>query len=567
MKDTYLLILRIAYILVIILFVFYLNCATRGRPGGGPVDKIPPEIIETFPAPDSTGLSNLEKVEIYFSERMNESSVENSLFISPPLEYETDWSGGDEFTLSIKDTLAADHTYVITIGSGAMDMQKNRMADSYQFAFSSGKFIDKGEIYGRVYNITKKDLFYVYAYKKVNPDSLNPTRVTADFLSQPGPDGKFWLKYLPIGNYRVFVVEDQNKNLLLDSAYERVGIPTRDASVDTSKGPVGPLNFRVTRIDTTLPDISGARSIDNRTIQLRINEEVKHLNPQIISIVDTLSADTLEIKGITRNEEEPKQFLVFTALQDSGRGYRLSVEQLVDTSGNVQNNPQVTQIVGTNTQDTTHFELLRVVPKDSTTHFSLSALIQLGFSLPIDTGTVTKTIQILDRDSVKVAGDWNWAGLKGGSFRPDKNWYPGQIYTYSFSTKYIKSLWGDTLTDSTLTRTFFTMPEDEFGSLTGDYVGTESIRKDIYVQLIPIEQKKKSYKVIVDENKSFKFSWVLEGKYKLGGFIDLDSDRKYSPGSLFPFNFSEPFTTRDDTLRIRKRWEVSDKRISIPGSE
>ena len=66
MKDPYLLILRIANILVIILFVFYLNCATRGRPGGGPVDKIPPEIIETFPAADSTGLSNLEKIEIYF---------------------------------------------------------------------------------------------------------------------------------------------------------------------------------------------------------------------------------------------------------------------------------------------------------------------------------------------------------------------------------------------------------------------------------------------------------------------------------------------------------------------
>ena len=567
MKDLVLPIWKFCATLIIVSLTFQLNCATRGRPGGGPVDKIPPKIIWTFPAADSTGLKDLDKIEIYFSERMNESSVQNSLFISPPLKYEPDWSGGDEFTLSIEDTLVSDHTYVITIGSGAMDIQKNRMADSYQFAFSAGEVIDKGEIYGRVYDITEKDLLYVYAYTKVDPDSLDPTLVSADFLSQPGPDGKFWLKYLPQSDFRVFVIEDQNKNLLLDLAYERVGIPVRDARVDTLLGPSGPLNFRITRIDTTLPEISGARSIDNRTIQLRINEEVEGISPKVVSIIDTLTADSLEIIGITRIKEEPKQFLIFTAPQDSGKGYRLAVEQLVDTSGNVQNIPQITQIVGSVTPDTTHYELLKVVPKDSTTNFGLSAFIELGFSLPIDTTTISKTFQIVDRDSNQIGGRWNWVGLKNGSFRPNQKWNPGQLYTYSFSTKYIQSIWGDTLVDSTLTITFFTLSEDEFGSLTGEYVSTKSNKKNVYLQLVPIEKNKKSYQTIVDADRSFKFNWVLEGKYKLGGFLDLDDDGKFTPGSLFPFNFSEPFTISDDTLRIRKRWEVSEIKFSIPGLE
>jgi len=60
-------------------------------------------------------------------------------------------------------------------------------------------------------------------------------------------------------------------------------------------------------------------------------------------------------------------------------------------------------------------------------------------------------------------------------------------------------------------------------------------------------------------------NWVSEGKYKLGGFVDIDKNRKYSPGSLNPFVFSEPFIIQDDTLRVRKRWELSDLRLSIPG--
>ena len=79
--------------------ILELNCASRGRPGGGPVDKVAPLIVGTEPRPDSTGLVQLDKIEIFFSERMNESSVQNSIFISPPLDYDTDWSGGERILL------------------------------------------------------------------------------------------------------------------------------------------------------------------------------------------------------------------------------------------------------------------------------------------------------------------------------------------------------------------------------------------------------------------------------------------------------------------------------------
>jgi hypothetical protein len=548
--------------------ILELNCASRGRPGGGPVDKVAPLIVGTEPRPDSTGLVQLDKIEIFFSERMNESSVQNSIFISPPLEYDTDWSGGDELTLELKDTLDLDRTYVITIGSGAMDMQKNRMADSYQFAFSTGEKLNRGEIYGRVYDITDKDIFYVYGYLMLDPDSLNPTTVKADFLSQPGPDGQFWLKYLPDGDYRIFVIEDQNKNLLLDLALERVGIPVRDVYVDTLNSPVGPLNFRVTRIDTSRPEITGARALDNRTILLRVNEIVNMLHIDDIIIKDTLNQEILPILDLSRNKDEPKQFYLYTALHDSGIGYRIFVPQLEDTSGNYQDRLQIADFTGSTIVDTTRFELRRVEPADSLQNAKLSSTIQLNFSIPVDTSGISEGFICLDKDSSQVVGSWTWKNLMQGQYLQEGGFRPSEQYSYTIKSDFFNSLWGDTLPDSTYSKVFFTLSEDEFGFVSGAYRSKIPENTDIYVYLIPVDRNKTAYQSIIgSHNRAFQFERILEGRYKLSGFIDLDNNGKFSAGNLYPFTFSEPYTITDDTLRVRKRWEISDVGFSIPGLE
>ena len=58
-------------------------------------------------------------------------------------DYEIDWSGGDELTLELKsDSLQKNQTYVITIGSDAQDSRRNKMKESYQFAFSTGDYLE-----------------------------------------------------------------------------------------------------------------------------------------------------------------------------------------------------------------------------------------------------------------------------------------------------------------------------------------------------------------------------------------------------------------------------------------
>ena len=565
MKGAHTLLKISGILFPLIFFLCQAGCAGRGRPGGGPLDKTPPFITGTNPQPDSTGVRDLKEISIYFSERMNESSVNTSIFASPPLKFKTDWSGGDELILAFEDSLKSDQTYVITIGSGGMDMQKNRLADSFQFAFSTGDSINRGEIYGKIFNVDKKDIFYIYAYKIINPDSLNPATVKADYLSQPGPDGSYALKYLPAGDFRVFVIEDRNKNLLLDGASERIGIPTRDISLIRKSAAAGPLNFTVTSIDTVAPGISGVRALNNRTIQLRINEVVDNIGQ--FTVVDTLKNDTLLILGISPDKEERKYFNIFTFPQDSGAGYRLSVPQLIDSSGNVQNEMQSANFVGNARKDTTKFELVDLSPADSSKNVEMSTSITVEFSLPVNLIAFIGSFNCMDADSATIAGNWQWKNQTNGTFYPDSPFLPGNIYKFSLSTARLTSLWGDTLADTTYYRTLFMRAEDEFGSVTGEFVTKSKINTGVYVNLNPLQKRKEVYQVPVNENNRFYFQWITEGKYKLGGFVDDDKNGRYSPGKLFPFQYSEPFVITDDTLRVRKRWELSDIPFTIPGVE
>ena len=131
-------------IFLLLSLVFLIKCANQLPPTGGDVDRIPPEIDEVFPA---DGTINFEKdyFEIDFSEYVDKRSVRDAIFISPFIEgtLEFSWTG-KTLEVVFPEKLKKDVTYTITIGTDVVDLNnKNRMAESYTFSFSTGDKIDK----------------------------------------------------------------------------------------------------------------------------------------------------------------------------------------------------------------------------------------------------------------------------------------------------------------------------------------------------------------------------------------------------------------------------------------
>jgi len=547
---------------ILIVLIQQQGCASRGRPGGGPIDKIPPEIVYTFPQPDSLNVSQLEKIEFYFSERMDEASVANSIFTSPPVEYNIVWSGGEELSLEITSDLHENRTYLITIGTGAMDARKNKMKESFQLAFSTGAYLDQGQLSGQVYGINVEDNFYIYAYQIDHPDSLNPTISRADFLSQPSEDGQFNMQYLPLAGYRVFVIEDQNKNLLLDANYERVGIPFRDLSLDSLKMHESDINFRVTQIDTVDPMLTGARAIYNNKVLLRFSEPIQ--SPANIQIMDTLSLQVLNIESLVSNSENMSQMYAFTEQLEPDRGYRVQARDLRDLKGNQSSSIQGADFSGSDKADTTHFELLSLTPKDSSRNVKYPAKIEVKFSIPIDTLSMHQAFICKIQNGDTINGNWQFQDLMICTFTPDLTFLPDQQYYFDLDQGKVKSLFDSNLVDSLIQSTFFMIPSDEFGSLSGSTNLEQNQVNDAIIEIIPIGGNSESTVVGISEENTFFAEWLTAGKYKIGGFIDFDKNNTYSFGDLFPFTYSEPVFINQDTIKIRKRWEFGGIQVNFP---
>ena len=193
-------------ILLFLNLLFLVGCANQMSPGGGEVDKIPPTIIESFPK-DGTINFTEKYLEVKFSEFIDRSSVQNAIFISPALQrgYEYEWTG-KTLTIEIKDTLKENTTYTVTIGTDISDANnRNKMAEAFTFAFSTGNKIDKGKIAGKVYD-DKPDGVLIYAYQQEN--EFDPFTKKPDYISQVGSNGKFSLAGLRDGGYKIMAIRD-----------------------------------------------------------------------------------------------------------------------------------------------------------------------------------------------------------------------------------------------------------------------------------------------------------------------------------------------------------------------
>lgn len=565
MKESYLYQHKGRYLLVFLAACSQFACAARGRPGGGPLDQVPPQIIYSFPTADSVNVKNLDEIELVFSERMDDGSVTQSIFISPRLMYEPDWSGWDEVTLHVLDTLRSNITYVVTVGSAAKDQQKNRMKNSFQLAFSTGNKIDRGKISGKVYGISKQEILNIYAYKFAPGDTINPLVRKADYLSQPGEDGLFLLNYLSSGTYRVFVIEDINKNLLFDMNFERIGIPSKDVTLDSSSVPEEDLNFTITREDTTPPSITGARALNQTTVLLRFSEVLKSLTPAHILICDSLKTDTLSIRALTPNKDDRKQYYLYTSVQPKGIIYFMTVNSITDSCGNQQTGSQIASFSTSTLIDTTRFELLQMNPADSSSKLSLATSLSLEFSKPVDTLSLDRAFSFHDSDQKLLPGQWVWEDLKKGFFSVQGGLKPGAQYTFQLRTRELRSVWGDTLADTTIVHTIFIISEDELGSLSGRYASEKPLRSNVFIDILSLRDKKKVKRVQVHADNTFQANWLPEGFYQLSGFLDRNQDGEYSAGTLLPFQYAEPYYMQTDTVRVRKRWETENIEFQIPG--
>ena len=109
----------------------------------------------------------------------------------------------------------------------------------------------------------------------------------------------FSLKYLPDGEYRIFVIEDQNKNLLLDLAFERLAIPIGDVFLDSLQPQFA--SFQATISKGYLPKV-GQASLFVEIAPGLTPEDLQRRVDQFAPVTLTFAARDTGGSGVLRTE-------------------------------------------------------------------------------------------------------------------------------------------------------------------------------------------------------------------------------------------------------------------------
>ena len=539
-------------------FIFLISCANQLPPGGGEVDKIPPEIVFSYPENETINFSD-DYIEFEFSEYVDKRSFKEALFISPALnkDPEISWSG-KSVEVNFADGLRDSVTYVVTVGTDVVDVNnKNRMANSFTFSFSKGDKIDKRFISGKVYGKEVEGTL-IYAYRIVDDTSKYLSR-KPDYISQVGSKGEYQLKGLAEATYRVFAVKDQFRDLIYQADQDMIGMPFKDIPLLSVDSSFAGLNFLLTKIDTVKPRILNSVMTDKNHIVVTLSEECDSstYTQGNFYLIDSTINSTLPIELTYMSKSKKTEFvLAFNHELMKENVYYLNAKKLKDLSGNVYEN-ELTSIVVSDKPDTIAPKLSRTEPnKGSKTDFKDPEIL-IYFDDAIANKDIKNLIQFSDTLKNNLAFNYSFADNAILKIKPVNDLKPETDYIVTLNLAGFNDAAGNKQ-DSIYTLNFSTITGVEFTGISGK-ITTE--KENVKVVLQNPKDDKIFFTALPDNTSTYSFERINPGSYSLWIYSDIDSSGSFSKGYPEPFKFSEEFKVVADTINLRPRWSITDYNI------
>ena len=211
------------------------SCAKMGQPDGGWYDETPPVIIKTTPQDKGVNI-NQKKIAIHFDEYIQIDNPTEKVVVSPPqMEQAEINAAGKKIEIELKDTLKPNTTYTIDFSDAITDNNENNPLGNYTYSFSTGDHIDTLEVAGYVLNA--KDLEPIKGILVGLYSNLNDTAFTGEPMlrvSRTDSRGKFIIKGIAAGSYRIYALQDADNNYRFSQKGEQLAF-THDIITPTFK--------------------------------------------------------------------------------------------------------------------------------------------------------------------------------------------------------------------------------------------------------------------------------------------------------------------------------------------
>ena len=232
------------------------GCAKRGSPTGGPIDSIPPVLINASPKINSTNFDSKE-IRLTFDEFVKLDKVDEQLIISPPLNkssYEVKPLNGvtKKVFLEFIDSLETETTYSINFGNSIKDNNEGNSLTFFSYTFSTGETIDSLYVRGNISDAFDKETddyisIHLYRIDSIFNDSIiynnRPT-----YISNSLDSTSYQFKNIKEGKYLIVALKDIDNNYFFDPFYDKIGFI--DSLIALPRDSI--INFKLFKEETSL---------------------------------------------------------------------------------------------------------------------------------------------------------------------------------------------------------------------------------------------------------------------------------------------------------------------------
>ena len=536
-------------------FLLIVSCAAIMPPPGGPKDETPPELVKVTP-PNGTTYFDGGKVELLFSEYLDEGSIERAITVLPLLSQKPEIIfKGNRLIIYFPDSLSLNQTYIISISRNLSDEHKVQLSQGIQVAFSTGPQIDKGLISGLV-DYEKDASINLWKIQNKN-DSLDFYKRIPDYVIDASSEGFYEFKFLSPGKYKIAAVDRLVAGTPIIPDRFVYGLSwVSNIELDFQDN-ISNVNMKIPKM------LGGIKMINAESMQglwgrITFSESIGSLINEIqLKIIDKDSLNQAANLFEDPNDNTKIYFLLDSTVNGSVALQLDETKRWNSTlieSGSIQLNmgPSI---------DTTDLVIMqpdakyRLNPEEKNVK-----PLKIIFSNLVEQSKDKYSINLL-KDSVNIPYSLEWDSPIALNLFPHENWEPHTNYELQLLSKDFPPAFGRALKDSLTSINFKTSDYQGFGNLIIKTILEEE--ENIVAKLEKMEKPYYIFRSVVNLDGETVLDEIPEGNYSLTFFQDSDNNMQYSYGTIDPYKSSEWFYNFQDTVKIRSNWDIEIQEIKL----
>ena len=526
------------FICIVISALVIFGCAKRGNPSGGPIDSIPPVLVNASPKLNSINFDSDEN-RLTFDEWIKLENIQDQLIISPPIDkssYEiTPLSGvTKKVFLRFLDSLNPKTTYTINFGNSIQDNNENNPLTFFSYTFSTGETIDSLFIMGNIIDAFDQETDDYISLQLYRVDSLfKDSIIYSDkptYISNTLDSTNYKFQNLKEGKYLLIALKDLDNNYFFDPFYDKIGfmdsliILPRDSIIDLKLfkeetdlvwekphfinsekigfGYYGRLDMDKIKIESNIPDsvnfvFTKEKDIDTLNLWLSKN-----------------SFDSLNFK-LVESDTTKLTTVKFDRKKDS----------LMDS---LNLSPKTINVIDLNES----FKISSNIPIDNVEDSLISVRDIDSLVIPFSTKINSQLNEVFISFDVSPSDKYN-------------------IFIKPNAIKDIRGSVNDTLNYNVVSQTL-----EDYGNIFLDIVGGNNSK--YILQLLNsnneiIKEYKNAY-----SNSSYTFNYVRPGKYTFRLIEDLNSNDMWDTGNYIKRKQPEPVYYFPSEIDVRANWDLNE---------